>query len=318
MKMVKVISSAPGKLILFGEHASSRGKPAIVFAVNQRLEVKIFPCQKHKILITSENFKVYKEEYPTAKLDIVTNILSTFFKKYNITERPIEIEISSTIKPGFGSSAALIIALFDALFTYFNCHPSKLEFLQICIEFNQSLKGYGSGLDIASALYGGMLKFQQGRKPEPLPFEQLNFLVGSTGIKAPSGPIIKAVRELENKDPIAIGKIFSRIEEIVSLAEDAIYEGDQRILGKLMNENHKLLQKLGVSSQILDEMVSAARAAGAYGAKLSGAGKGDNMLALVPGEKIRDVIQALNTTKGFATPDVSIDSEGLRTEKIDE
>ncbi len=317
MKMVKVISSAPGKLILFGEHASSRGKPAIVFAVNQRLEVKIFPCQKHKILITSENFKVYKEEYPTAKLDIVTNILSTFFKKYNIAERPIEIEISSTIKPGFGSSAALIIALFDALFTYFNCHPSKLEFLQICIEFNQSLKGYGSGLDIACALYGGMIKFQQGRKPEPLPFEQLNFLVGSTGFKAPSGPIIKAVRELEVKDPIITGKIFTRIGELVSLGEDAILKNNQRLLGELMNENHKLLQKLGVSSPILDQMVNAARKAGALGAKLSGAGKGDNILALVPNERVGEVIQALNATKGSALPEVIIEPEGLKTEKIE-
>jgi len=316
--MVVVKSSAPGKLILFGEHASSRGKPAIVFAVNQRLEVKIFPCRKHKILITSENFKVYKEEYPTAKLDVVTNLLSTFFKEYNIAEKPIEIEISSSIKPGFGSSAALIVALFDALFTYFDRRPSKLEFLQICIDFNRYLKGYGSGLDIACALYGGMLKFQQGRKPEPLPFERLNFLVGSTGIKAPSGPIVKAVRAFEAKNPIAIGKIFSRMEELVSLAEDAILEDDQRKLGDLMNENHKLLQELGVSSPILDEMVNAARTAGALGAKLSGAGKGDNMLALVPRERVRDIIQALNATKGAAAPDVAIDPEGLKTEKIDD
>lgn len=308
---MKIISSAPGKLILFGEHASSRGKPAIVFAVNKRLTVTISKCKAHKILLTSKEFNVYQEEYPTMKLDMVSSLIATFFRKYSISEKPLDIVIESEIQSGFGSSAALIVALFGALFTYFDIMPSKIEFLKICIDFNRDFKGYGSGLDIATSLYGGIIKYQMGRKPKSLPYEKVKFVVGNTRSKAPSGPIVQQVRDYEFKEPIEAKKIFDRIGEIVREAEDAILENDQRTLGNLMNKNQDLLRALNVSSPILEELISAAIDNDALGAKLSGAGVGDNMLALVSEETRDKMITALNQTKGTALPIIAVDPEGL-------
>ncbi|MFW9923384.1 MAG: mevalonate kinase [Candidatus Thorarchaeota archaeon] len=312
---MRIIASAPGKLILFGEHASSRGRPAIVFAINKRVTVTISKCNQHKILLTSNQYNVFQEEYPSMKLDMVSNLIATFFRKFEISEKPLEIVIESDLKSGFGSSAALIVALFGALFTYFDIMPSKIEFLRICIEYNREFKGYGSGLDIASALYGGMIKYQTDRTPEALPFEKLKILIGNTKYKASSGPIVQQVRDFEVKNPIESRRIFDRIAEIVSEAEDAIIENDQRKLGNLMTENHRLLQQIGVSSETLDKMIDASIRAGAYGAKLSGAGIGDNMLALVTTETLEAVINALNTSPGVAEADIIIDSKGLDIKK---
>jgi mevalonate kinase len=60
-----------------------------------------------------------------------------------------------------------------------------------------------------------------------------------------------------------------------------------------MNENHALLRKMSVSSPELDELVEAACSAGALGAKLSGAGRGGNMIALVTPECSDVVIRAV-------------------------
>jgi len=312
-----VESSAPGKLILFGEHASSRGFPALVFAVNNRIKITLntSPTQG-KILITSKEYNVYKEEYPTAKLDVVTNTISSFFEKVTYHQRPFELVIESDLKSGFGSSAAVMIAVLGALNLQFETNLTKLDMLKLATEINQSIKGYGSGLDLATSLFGGLIKFQQSKKPEHIPFDKLNFVIGNTGVKAPSGPIVKAVRDFESKNIRMANLLFTRIGEIVSEAEDAILASDFRKLGILMNENHSILKQMDVSSPILEDMVKSALLAGAIGAKLSGAGKGDNMIALVTDEKRDAVINVLNRTSGTALPELKIDGYGLLVKKI--
>ncbi|NHJ84101.1 MAG: mevalonate kinase [Asgard group archaeon] len=306
-----IISSAPGKLILMGEHASSRGKPALVFAVNKRLFCTLKTTKQHKILLTSKNFNVIREEYPSTKLDIVSSTISAFFEKVSYSIKPFELEIESEITPGFGSSAAVIVSVLGVLNEYFQSNLSMLELLKLGIEINQTIKGYGSGLDIATAVLGGLIKYQTDKKPITLPIQGLNFIVGNTGIKAPSGPIVAEVRDFEAKNQLEANRIFNRIRDIVSFAEDAILSSDYIKLGLLMNENHTLLQELNVSSPLLDEMVSSAKLAGAYGAKLSGAGRGDNMLALVPESKISYVTNALNSTSGSVISNIVIDKNGL-------
>ncbi|MBN1328285.1 MAG: mevalonate kinase [Candidatus Heimdallarchaeota archaeon] len=312
-----VESSAPGKLILFGEHASSRGYPALVFAVNNRIKVTLdtSPTQG-KILITSREYNIYKEEYPTSKLDIVTTTISTFFEKATYHQRPFELVIESDIRPGFGSSAAVIVAVLGALNHQFETNLTKLDLLKLAIDINLSIKGYGSGLDLATSIYGGLIKYQQNKKPEHLPSEKLNFIVGYTGVKAPSGPIVKTVRDFEKNNIRTANLLFSRIGEIVSEAEDAILASDFKKLGILMNENHSILKQLNVSSPVLEEMVTSALSRGALGAKLSGAGKGDNMIALVTDEKRDLVVNALNGTTGTSLPDIKIDELGLQVKNI--
>ncbi|MEA2071326.1 MAG: hypothetical protein U9O98_08550, partial [Asgard group archaeon] len=156
-----------------------------------------------------------------------------------------------------------------------------------------------------------LIKYQKGLEPVNLPHEQLNPIIGSTGVKAPSGPIVESVKQLEKKTPHMTTTIFASIEQIVEEAIVAIKKGNITKIGYLMNQNQALLKQLGVSSNILDEMINAALNAGALGAKLSGAGIGDNMIALSDENKQEAIITALNKTAGQALPECKIDPQGI-------
>lgn len=308
-----VVSSAPGKLILFGEHASSRGKPAIVFAVNSRLTVilKEHNYPNKDILLTSRDFNVQRAEYPSGRLNIVSKVIDTFFEETLLNPEQFQLIIKSRIKPGFGSSAAVIASVLGALNSYYKTNFSKRELLRLGIKANYAIKGYGSGLDIAASIYGGLIKYQIDLEPVFLPFENLDLIVGNTGKKAPSGPIVNSVKELEKSNPKKTQEIFSKIESLTNEAEQAIKENDLQKIGQLMNDNHELLKKLKVSSEIIEEMIHAAIDAGAIGGKISGAGIGDNIIVLGPNEKREEIIKALNKTKGKALAYIRIEQNGL-------
>ncbi|MBD3192491.1 MAG: mevalonate kinase [Candidatus Heimdallarchaeota archaeon] len=309
---MKIISSAPGKLILFGEHASSRGKPAIIFAVNSRLTATLQANKKSdEILLTSRELNVYREPYPTSALDLVSEAISFFYELTGCSKEPLELIIHSDILPGFGSSAAAIIATLGALNAYYGTDLSPFQLFELGFKTNFSIKGYGSGLDIATALYGGLILYQKGTKSQKLPFEQLDFIVGNTGVKAPSAPIVRSVRKFEQKEPATSKAIFNEMERIVLAAEQAILANDKPLLGQLMNKNQQLLRELKVSSPILEKLISASLKAGALGAKLSGAGVGDNMIALVKKEQKEKVIRAINSVQGNALASIMIDPQGL-------
>ncbi|NHJ32761.1 MAG: mevalonate kinase [Asgard group archaeon] len=308
-----IVSSAPGKLILFGEHASSRGKPAIVFAVNSRLTVIL---KKHNypnkdILLTSKEFNVQRAEYPSGRLNIVSKVIDIFFEETLLNPEQFQLIIKSRIRPGFGSSAAVIASVLGALNSYYETKFSKRELLKLGIKANYAIKGYGSGLDIAASIYGGLIKYQIDLEPEYLHSENLDLIIGNTGKKAPSGPIVNSVKELEKSKPKETEEIFNSIESITNKAEQAIKDNDTQKIGLLMNKNQELLRKLKVTSDIIEEMIQAAVDAGAIGGKLSGAGIGDNIIVLVPKEKREEIIRAINKTKGKALTYIRIEENGL-------
>ncbi|MHA1245067.1 MAG: mevalonate kinase [Candidatus Heimdallarchaeota archaeon] len=308
-------SSAPGKLILFGEHASSRNKPSIIFAVNRRLHVLLETKQRedNSILISSETFGIKEAKYPSDKLDLVSEAIKIFLTETKNKEESFDLTITSDIPAGFGSSAAVIVSVLGVLDEFYHTKLSREEFLELGLKINYSVKGYGSGLDIASAIYGGLIYYQKDQFVEELPFEHLDFIVGNTGVNAPSGPIVESVREFEKNKPSKAKVIFSCVQNIVEQAKDAILNHEEEVLGELMDCNQKFLKDLGVSSEILEELIAAAKEAGAFGAKLSGAGKGDNMVAIISSHKREQIAEAINKTKGTVVENLVIEPTGLAT-----
>jgi mevalonate kinase len=117
--------------------------------------------------------------------------------------------------------------------------------------------------------------------------------IGDTGIASPTRIAVGDVRRSWQADPPRYEALFARIGAIAQEARQAIERGDLARLGMLMNDNHALLQELTVSCAELDALVDAAKRAGAWGAKLSGGGRGGNMLALVTPETESAVERAL-------------------------
>ncbi len=305
-------TSAPAKLILFGEHASRHGKPSIVFAIDQRMHVFLKERSDEKIFISSPELDIQKAQYPCEEPKHVVGAIKLFFEETGIKRRGFEITTRSEMKQGFGSSGAVVVATLGALNEYFNTGLNKEKIYNLGCKTIWEVQGYGSGIDIAAATYGGIVKFIKGRVPEEINFKDFPVVIGNTGFKAKSKPIIKKVQALEKKYPDIFESLYNNIGKLTVRAIDAFKENDLETIGQCMNINHGFLYAAGVSSDILERLVFASRNAGALGAKLSGAGIGDNMIALSPSGQEKRIAEAIKNAGG--EPTIPKIDDGLKVE----
>jgi mevalonate kinase len=159
-----------------------------------------------------------------------------------------------------------------------------------------------AGLDNLAATYGGVLWFLKGSSVsyEPLqvdkPFE---IVVGNTGIVADTHELIAGVARRKAADPLYYEQIIQEEHAIVTRARESLSQSDLEVVGRLMDRNHSLLQRIGVSCPELDLMVQTARRAGALGAKSTGGGGGGCMVALTPGVALQGRVALAIESEGF-------------------
>jgi len=125
--------------------------------------------------------------------------------------------------------------------------------------------------------------------------QPFTIVIADTGIAAPTKESVGDVRKLWEADTARWEKVFDEVGEIAKNAKKKIENGEWKALGALMNANHALLQEMSVSSVELDRLVAAARGSGASGAKMSGGGRGGNMIALVEKSNAPTVVEALRS-----------------------
>jgi mevalonate kinase len=208
----------------------------------------------------------------------------------------LEIKITSTIPvaSGLGSGAAVTVALTRALASHLNYLITDEEVNAFTYEIEKLHHGTPSGIDNTVVTYARAVYFV---KDQPLEIFKVGapftIVIADTGISAPTKESVGDVRRLWMNDKPRWESVFDKIGEISFTARRAIEAGRPELLGELMNENHALLQTLTVSSPELDKLVEAALHGGALGAKLSGGGRGGNMIALVEPEKAETVSLAL-------------------------
>ncbi len=295
-----------GKAILFNEHFVVYKIPAIVSAIGNYTVAKILPSDKSGWQI-EDNRKAtpnYKEDKIEQQKKSINNIL----KKMNIdlSKNGVKIILDGTLccASGIGASAASCVALARALSDHFNLNFSDEEINNIAYEGEKGYHGMPSGIDNTASTFGGLIWFEKGEQnvmdkislPNPI-----EIVMGNTGKVANTTAAVAGVRERKEKDPDKYNPIFDRAENIAYLAKDALQGEDYREIGKLMNENHKLLQQIEVSSKELDFMVKLARDHGALGAKLTGGGLGGNIIALTPGRDLQDDVANAIEKEGFQT-----------------
>ncbi len=322
--MKKVITSAPGKLMLFGEHAVVYNHPCIVTAVDQRMYTTIEFIETQEFLLEAPDVKVldYKKnikelgngEIPKGA-QFVEIAIKNFFEIYSLSQG-IKVTTKSDFSSefGFGSSSASTVCIVKALSELFELHLTNKEIFDISYKTVLDIQGKGSGFDVAAAAYGGTLYFVTGGKIiEDLHIPNLPLIVGYSGIKADTVTLINSVKEFSNQNPKLVEGIYNSIELLVNKAKEEIENKNWEQVGILMSENQKLLKTLGVSVQKLDDMIDASLHAGGYGAKLSGAGGGDCIIALAPTEKNKDVCAAIEKVEGKILH-VSTNAKGVRLE----
>jgi len=304
---MKIRVWAPGKLMFLGEHAVVYGYPCLVTAVSSKIKVEVQNILSSEIKIDAPQVK---------DVGFVKESIRAFKKKFKFKDGLLIKTYSEfSSQYGFGSSSAVTVATLYGLSRLFNLNLTKKQIFNLGLKVTLQIQKVGSGFDIAAATFGGTLYFiKGGKKIEKLKINALPLVVGYSGIKASTPKIVQQIKKRLKKERKKIYKIFDSIGKIVEEGKKSLLEKNYENLGKLMNENHKLLKKLGVSTEKLDKMCKAAIETGAYGAKLSGAGGGDCMIALVSEEKKSEVEKAIQKVGGKILK-VKTNVEGVYHEK---
>jgi len=292
-----------GKLILFGEHFVVYNVPALVGAVaaftDCECEVSIDTENPGVSLIDNRpavpNYKVKKKDEGDEAVALVLKHLGLDTK--NTHNVKLTFGGNLTCVSGIGASAAQVVALARALKYEIPKPMTEDEINAAGYEGEKGYHGTPSGIDNTAATYGGLLRFQRTEGGPPIFVkkkikEPIRIVFASTGITASTSTVVGDVRSKKEADPSWFDSLLEEYCKLVATAESAIDDGDFQMMGKLLDENHALCQKLTVSCKELDDLVIAARKAGALGAKMSGTGRGGLMLALTPTKELQDSVAA--------------------------
>jgi mevalonate kinase len=291
-------SSAPGKIILFGEHAVVYGRPALAVPVTQvHADVEVRRADRAGIWIDAPDVNLNAELNTLPSDHPLASVIHNFLFLARAAPFPsLNIKITSTIPvaSGLGSGAAVTVALTRAL-SSFLFHPMSDEEINVfAYEIEKLHHGTPSGIDNTVIAYAKPVYFVKGHPIETFKVDHpFTIVIGDTGISAPTKESVGDVRKLWEADKSTWEKVFDEVGEITNTARMSIENGIWELLGDMMNANHQLLQKMTVSSPELDRLVEAARNAGALGAKMSGGGRGGNMIALVKPDQAESVAISL-------------------------
>ncbi|MCP4168024.1 MAG: mevalonate kinase [Chloroflexi bacterium] len=286
---------APGKIIFFGEHAVVYGRPAIAVPLPQMLARAIVYRDQHCLIEATDlnrtiNVAAADHDDPFAcSARLVCSELGEPLPPWRIVVHS-DIPIAS----GLGSGAAITAAIIRAMLHAFGATLSLMRLSELVYEVEKLHHGTPSGIDNTVVVYGQPLWFVRGQPPEPFNVgAPLHLLIADTGVSSPTRVTVATVRKGWQADRTAYETVFSSIGELVHSARREIETGNTLALGRLMDENQKALAELDVSSSELERLVTAARSSGALGAKLSGGGRGGNMIALVEHPDRASVAKAL-------------------------
>jgi mevalonate kinase len=293
-----VKSSAPGKIILFGEHAVVYNRPALAVPVTQvHADVEVLDSPRNGILINAPGIDLHAELNSLPSDHPIASVILKLFQRFDISQTSnLEINISSTIPvaSGLGSGAAVSVALTRALSSYLSHSLTDAEVNSLAFEIEKLHHGTPSGIDNTVITYAKPVYFIKDNPIETFKVgKPFTIVIGDTGISALTKESVGDVRRLWLRDTVAFENYFNEIAQIVLIARRAIESGKPELLGELMDHNHALLQRLTVSSPELDKLVEVARDASALGVKLSGGGRGGNMIALVDQATAQSVADAL-------------------------
>ena len=298
MATIPLRSSAPGKVILFGEHAVVYGQPAIAIPVTQvraTATVEPAPPGSGLTLVASDvgksvSLATAPQDEPLAAAARLT------LDHLSAPEPDATLTVSSTIPiaSGLGSGAAVSTALVRALAIFLGHTLEPAETSALVFEVEKIHHGTPSGIDNAVVAYEQPVYFVRGQPVERLTVgSPFTLFIGDTGARSPTRKVVEHVRRGQRREPAHYDALFDQMGDLADEARRAIESGDVDALGPLMDENHALLIELGVSSPKLNDLVETVRFAGALGAKLSGAGRGGNMIALVEDDFAEEVTEAL-------------------------
>ena len=280
--------SAPGKIYLFGEHAVVYGKRAIACAIDLRTTVEITRGGKG-IHIQS----VYKDD--PDKNPYIRTAIKKFQRLHDVDDINISVASKIPIASGLGSSAAVTVATVAALNEEYRAGMTPDEIASMGYATELDVQGAASPTDTFVSTMGGTVIVPDRKMLPPI---TCGLVVGHTGLSKSTSRMVSRVRALKEKYPGIVDGIMDCIGEISAKGEALVLKNDYRAIGELMNVNQGLLDALGVNIPELSLQINAARAHGAYGAKITGAGGGGCMVAICDLSRSKEIAGAIGRSCG--------------------
>ena len=283
-----------GKVILFNEHFVVYGIPAVVSAVGAKTTALVERKSGSGYELRddrpeSPGYKAEKLQQQKESLDIMLKFMNVDTQHHHYT---ITLGGDLIAASGVGASAASCAAIARAFSEELNLNFSDERVNEVAYEGEKGYHGTPSGIDNTAATYGGLIWYRREGSAQRMERMRLRkpveVVMGNTGKVADTKLVVGGVKERKEREPEKYGRLFQEAEQLVVNARKQLEVFNLEKVGAYMNENHQLLQEIGVSSPELDALVKLARDTGAIGAKLTGTGRGGYMVALTPGHELQD------------------------------
>ena len=312
---MKSKASAPGKVILFGEHFVVYGVKAILCAIDKRITVTAETNEKNKILIKSNIAELELE--PNKDISEINSPLKPFYYLANKLIKNqncgIQINVESDIPlgVGLGSSSACCVAGAAAISRLFK-QTSKEEILELAIEAEKTIFENTSGADCTVCTFGGIMEYDKKngfRKIESEP--NFHLVIANSNIEHSTKSVVESVNQFKQKDEKAFSTLCDKESKLVQDVLELLKENSIKELGKKISENQEYLEIIGISNDKLRNMIQTGQSK-SFGAKITGAGGGGCIFALTDESNLeRTMNQFKNENHDCFS--VKIDFKGLDT-----
>ena len=312
---MKSKASAPGKVILFGEHFVVYGVKAILCSINKRVTVTAEKTSERKISINSKIGKLVLE--PNKSISEIDSPLKPFYylasKAIKNKDTGIHIEIDSDIPlgAGLGSSSACCVAGAAAIFKLFG-EISKEEILELAIKAERTIFENTSGADCTVCTYGGIIEYDKNngfRKIEDEPNFQL--VIANSNIEHSTQSMVSKVKGFENKNKDEFLRLSNLEAKLVENVLKLIKENKTKEIGEKINQNQKYLETIGISNNELTKMLKIGQES-SFGAKITGSGGGGCIFALTNESNLQSTLKKFKNSN-YECFSAKIDFKGLNT-----
>ena len=312
---MKSIASAPGKVILFGEHFVVYGIKAILCSINKRVTVTAEKTSERKISINSKIGKLELE--PDKSISEINSPLKPFYylanKSIENKDSGIRIQIDSEIPlgAGLGSSSACCVAGAAAIFKLFG-NISREEVLKLAIEAERTIFENTSGADCTVCTYGGIMEYDKNKGFKKIEHEpNFQLVIINSNMEHSTQSMVSKVKKFENKNKEEFSKLSNLESKLVEDVLKLVKENKIQEIGQKMNQNQEYLENIGISNKELTKMIKIGQES-SFGAKITGSGGGGCIFALTNESNLQNILKKFkdNNYECFST---KIDFKGLNT-----
>ena len=310
---MKTKASAPGKVILFGEHFVVYGVKAVLCAIDKRVTVSAEENDTGLISISTEignlelepNLPISKIEFPLRPFYFLAD------KILEDKTKGIKIEVESEIPlgVGLGSSSACCVAGAAAISKLYT-EKSTQEILELAIEAEKTIFQNTSGADCTVSAFGGIMAYdkEKGFVNIDTP-SNFHLVITNSNLKHSTEEVVAKVKQFKERNEQEFSELCTSESKLIENVLVLLKERNIQEIGKQVSLNQKYLEQIGVSNSKLQEMIKIGDSV-SYGSKITGAGGGGCIFSLTDEVKLQKTLNQFKM-KYFDCFSVKIDSKGL-------